>query len=857
MAKERKHNLLAKINLYLLSFVATVFITTIAVIGYSSSKNAYEKADEMASLKAQKIAATVKNYLDQAFITTKEASIIIESLRKEGHIDREDVLHLLKAILENNDNYYATWTMWEPNAFDNRDSIYAGKYAQKYGYFSASYYRDGELLKAQNFTNDTMPSYISSDYLHEYEDSYYQLAKITKQDQLIPPYYYSFDYKIKANQLITSVVSPILDKDEFIGVIGIDISLSTLQEIVFKSKLYKTGFTALISDHNKIVAHKNDSYIDKPLAYLCNNTTDTIINTVNDDYDFRYTVKDTDTQKTVIRYFTPLKLTAISSQWIIMVEIPLQEIKAEFYPILFQVIIIGLISMLIMAISMRLIIRSVTQPVVNTISQIFQIAHGHLDDIPTNVKSKSVNPLNNAINHLTNKLKLMQQASEMGYWELDARTFQMEWSDEMFFLAGYTPQQFTPDFDSLQNLIHEEDQSAFWIFFNNKQPRVHTHQFKLITATGHTINISIKYINTYNNKGNIISKVGVIQDITISIQKENKLLESEAKFRSIFDTSRDAILLIDTEGNFIDANKIAFERSGFSREQLLASNYREFIINNHTKDDEQYYQLLFEGKSGQFQTSYYNSRGEQVFLEVNGCKMKHKGKDTLLLISRDITERKNYHNEIIQAIVQTEEEERGRLAKELHDGVSPILSTIKLYSNAIIDSEDKHFKEKLTTRLSQAIEEAIKSIYEISNNLTPHILQNFGLTSAVKTFIERIEESSNLVIEFESNLDERLSEMVETSCYRVIIELLNNTIKHAKASNVKISIWYDGTLSLTYSDNGVGFDTNLALNKRNSMGLFNISNRLKSLGAELEIQSKVSEGMSFSTKLKLHDDERH
>jgi PAS domain S-box-containing protein len=855
MVKEMEHRFLAKINLYLLLFVATIFITTLVVIGYSSSNNAYKKADKLASLKAQKIAASVKNYLDLAMITTKEASIIIETIRKEGHIDRDDVLLILKVILENNKNYYATWTMWEPNAFDNLDSIYACRYSQSYGYFSASYYRDGNTIKPQNFTNDTLPSYVSSDYLHEYEDNYYQLAKTTKQNQLIPPYYYSFDFIQKDSLLLTSVVAPIIENNEFIGVFGIDINLSTLQEIISNSKLYETGFAAIISDHKKIVAHKNSSNIDKLLSTICGNTTDSIFNSVNRGNDFRYTVKDTSIKKKVIRYFTPLKLNAISAQWLIMVEIPLQDIKAEFYPIIMQVVIIGLISLMILAISMRLIIRSVTLPVVNSISQIFHVSHGHLDNIPTTVKAKNINPLNNAINHLTNKLKLMQQASEMGYWELDAKTYQMEWSDEMFLLAGFSPQQFTPDLDSLQNLIHEEELSAFWNFFNNKQPQVHTHQFKLKTASGQTNNISIKYINTYNNKGLVISKLGVIQDITLSIQKENKLLESETKFKSIFDTSSDAILLIDMDGNFIDANKIAYERSGISREKLLSSNYRDFIINNHPKDDETYYQLLFEGKSGQFQTAYNNANGEKVFVEINGCKMKHKGKDTLLLISRDITERKNYHNEIIQAIVQTEEKERGRLAKELHDGVSPILSTIKLYSNAIIDSEDQHFKEKLTTRLSLAIEEAIKSIYEISNNLTPHILQNFGLTSAVKTFLERIEESSNLTIEFESNLNKRLPEIIETSCYRVIIELLNNTIKHANASNVKISIWQDSDLIINYSDDGVGFDTNLALAKKTSMGLFNISNRLKSLGAEIKIKSKAAEGMNFSTKLKLHDDE--
>ena len=457
---------------------------------------------------------------------------------------------------------------------------------------------------------------------------------------------------------------------------------------------------------------------------------------------------------------------------------------------------------------------------------------------------------------MVQKLKLMQQVSELGHWELNVRTQKMEWSDGLFNLLGYESQEFEPTLISLLDRVHPDDVENFKKSllrrFCEQQNR--DARFRIRMQSGVVKYVIMRCHETTNKADQIRHQVGVILNVTTLTLKELKLKESERKFRGIFNTSNDAILVINQEGNFIDANAKAFKRSGWSRKELFKMNYKDIIRNNKTKDHLKYKQDLFEGVEGSFETEYINAKGRKIYLEVNGTVMEHKGEKVFLLVSRDVTERKQMEQKIIQAIIQTEEKERSHMAKELHDGVSPVLSTIKLYSNAIIDSDDADFRKRITTKLIAAIEEAIKSIYEISNNLTPHILQNFGIITALQTFIEKLEETTSINYHLTSDLSERLPEKLEFTLYRVIIELLNNTIKHAGATKVNISIHKTVGIQMIYSDNGCGFDREIVGKKKDSMGLFNITNRLKSMNGSLLLESSPGKGMALVADLPIEEE---
>lgn len=211
--------------------------------------------------------------------------------------------------------------------------------------------------------------------------------------------------------------------------------------------------------------------------------------------------------------------------------------------------------------------------------------------------------------------------------------------------------------------------------------------------------------------------------------------------------------------------------------------------------------------------------------------------------------RKENESKVLSAIIRTEEKERQKFSKELHDGLGPLLSSIKMAISAINKNSIGERNEKIIEKTEYSINEAIIAIKEISNSLSPHILERFGLEKAIKAFTDTISAGRQLAIRISSNIKgKRFDYNTEVVLYRIIGELITNTIKHANASEIELSIYnYESELELVYSDNGQGFD--IQQNEDKGMGLANIKSRVKSLGGELEIHSKPKQGFFLKIKL--------
>jgi len=212
-------------------------------------------------------------------------------------------------------------------------------------------------------------------------------------------------------------------------------------------------------------------------------------------------------------------------------------------------------------------------------------------------------------------------------------------------------------------------------------------------------------------------------------------------------------------------------------------------------------------------------------------------------------EKRDMEKTLLNAIIQAEETERKRFAKDLHDGLGPILSTIKMSLSSLTRIEKEDQTKKILRNTDMVIDEAIKSIREISNNLSPHILNNFGLNKAMRNFINKINYSDAIKIKFTSSFeDERFESNTEVVLYRVLCELINNTIKHAEATLISISMEKGpGKISCKYHDNGKGFDiSSLSSMQHSGMGYSNMVTRIKSLNGNFNLTSEKEKGTNAS-----------
>lgn len=220
-----------------------------------------------------------------------------------------------------------------------------------------------------------------------------------------------------------------------------------------------------------------------------------------------------------------------------------------------------------------------------------------------------------------------------------------------------------------------------------------------------------------------------------------------------------------------------------------------------------------------------------------------------IYIERINRQRQLVSRRILSAVIRTEEKARSRYSKELHDGLGPLLSSAKMSLSALDDDIPMDEKREIVANTTYLIDESIRALREISNNLSPHILSDFGLRRAVQNFIKRGAATHSVAIKFESNINKtRYDSEVEVIFYRVICELINNSLKHARCSEIKVLLMGGASeLTLAYSDNGVGFSPSKVTEL--GMGLSNISSRINSLGGELNIASSEGRGMSAFIKL--------
>ena len=218
-------------------------------------------------------------------------------------------------------------------------------------------------------------------------------------------------------------------------------------------------------------------------------------------------------------------------------------------------------------------------------------------------------------------------------------------------------------------------------------------------------------------------------------------------------------------------------------------------------------------------------------------------------INRLNRQRSLLNKRILTAVLRTEEKARSRFSKELHDGLGPLLSSAKMSLTALAREEHDAEQREIIDNTTYVIDEAIRSLREISNNLSPHVLNDFGLARGVQNFIDKSAAMHDVKIRFTTNLRaERFDTDVEVILYRVICELINNSLKHAACSSINLSLSQNGSeLTLDYTDNGRGFNPQAMMDC--GMGLSNIASRINSLGGTFDIASAKGKGMRAAIRV--------
>jgi len=207
-----------------------------------------------------------------------------------------------------------------------------------------------------------------------------------------------------------------------------------------------------------------------------------------------------------------------------------------------------------------------------------------------------------------------------------------------------------------------------------------------------------------------------------------------------------------------------------------------------------------------------------------------------------------HQKEILQAIIITQEEERKRIAQDLHDDISSKLNVIHLHANLLIDGE-LSVKEYTTVNknIIDVTNKTLESARKIAHNLLPPILEEFGLVSAIEELADDFNNSKKIVISYKIKYPKGfLKKANELHLFRILQELINNSIQHGEVTKSNIIILIkEQTLLFRYTDNGIGFDTNTTSLKK-GIGMKNIESRVAILNGKIKIISAIHKGVQVS-----------
>lgn len=406
-----------KILFYTLSVTAFVFIITVIYIGFSSRKQVSEitieladgYAREYANLSAAKLAVYIDatRFLRQTFENT---GIIPEP-------DRRAVLSgILLQLLQENPDFLAAWSILNPGTIDGRDSLFINTIGSTIlGNFRYIYYREGGIIKLSEYVEQN-PNEVMSGFI-------YNSVKRRLQETVIEPDWYSYSGRKQDEVLQTSMVAPVMMEGEFIGVVGIDVPLVSLQQIIDSYQPVPESFAFLLSNAGEIVTFPDGGLIGSILAetsFISQNKDEVIYNIKNQEFTRFQTNYN---QKQYFVSVAPIEIGKSKTPWYVGIAFPQKVMMETATNTLRNALMVGLAGLILIGIVIWILAESITKPVRSLTSTINLISTGAVDEkMHLDFKSgDEIAEMGQALNqYISGYLKKSNFALQIGSGNLDA-----------------------------------------------------------------------------------------------------------------------------------------------------------------------------------------------------------------------------------------------------------------------------------------------------------------------------------------------------------------------------------------------------------------------------------------------------
>jgi len=358
-----------------------------------------------------------------------------------------------------------------------------------------------------------------------------------------------------------------------------------------------------------------------------------------------------------------------------------------------------------------------------------------------------------------------------------------------------------------------------------------------------------------DRSGEIIGAIETLQDITERKVAEQALQESERSYRELFEVAPDAIWVHDLKGNILKASKATEKLTGFSAEELARGNVKTLFSEEDLRLAKEVRRKLVKGEAvaQPYEQHLIRKDGTEATLMLTTSPIFSDGQLIAFQnIARDITEEKRMRENLryyLHEIAGAQEEERKRIARELHDSTAQtLIALLHRLENLMSDKAEVPVREAKALRgIYERIRDVLREVRRFSRDLRPSILDDLGLLPALEWATGELKKENGVEATFKVvGSERRFSPEAELLIFRIVQEALRNIAKHAQASTAEVKVEFEKQkIRVTISDDGIGFQLpeNFGdLVHLGKLGLAGMQERVQLLGGNLKLKSKVGKG---------------
>jgi PAS domain S-box-containing protein len=468
-----------------------------------------------------------------------------------------------------------------------------------------------------------------------------------------------------------------------------------------------------------------------------------------------------------------------------------------------------------------------------------------------------------ALRESEERFRLAAQAAKMYAYEWDVPTDKVVRSEEYVNVLSYQEKELTRQ--QILATIHPDDRALFIGSVDQLTPQNSTSQisYRVLQPDGPVVWLEKSARGFFDEQGKLLRMIGMVANITERKRAEQAQRESEDKLRLLLDSTAEAIYGIDLEYRCTFCNLSCLRALGYERiDEVLGKNMHDLM--HHTRADG----TLFPAEECRVHQVIRTGKGDhgeqEVLWRTNGTGFpaeywsypQLRGEEVVgaVVAFVDITERKLAEvalASVSRRLIEAQEQERGRIARELHDDIGQRLSLLAIKLAQLQQSPPN--SSELPGRigeLQKQTSELAADIQSLSHELHSSRLQYLGMAAAIRGFCREFGEQQKVEIDCKiHDLPVPLSPDISLCFFRLLQEALHNSTKHSGVRYFEVELW--GTpdeIHLTVSDSGAGFDIDAAKASR-GLGLISMEERLKLLNGTLSIESQLQRGTTIHARV--------